>query len=71
MGYNTAPYERARNLLIDLAGESSHRSAFGEALQARHPRAAAGLGSDFDVLEGLEEECAVLYPKLVGDCGDG
>ncbi len=71
LGYNAAPYERARTLLVEVAGESSHRSAFGEALQARHPRAALGLSSEADMLLGLEEECAVLYPKLVGDCGDG
>jgi len=70
LGYNAAPYERARALLNEIAGESGHRSEFGEALQSRHPAAARGLASDKDVLEGLEEECAVIYPKLVGDCED-
>ena len=69
-GYNEAPYERARVLLVEIAGEGSHRSEFGQALQARHPSAASGLSSEADMLEGLEEECAVLYPKLVGDCED-
>lgn len=70
VGYNVAPYERARALLTEIAGESSHRSEFGQALQSRHPAAARGLASDKDVLDALEEECAVIYPKLVGDCED-
>jgi hypothetical protein len=71
VGYNAAPYERARALLSEIAGESAQRSDFGQALAARHPAAALGLSSEKDVLAGLEEECAALYPKLVGDCGDG
>jgi len=70
LGYNKAPYERAQALLLEIAGESAHRSELGQALAARHPAAARGLASDFDMLEGLEEECTVLYPKLVGDCED-
>jgi hypothetical protein len=70
LGYNAAPYERARALLSEIAGESSQRSEFGQALASRHPEAARGLGSEADMLLGLEEECAVLYPKLVGDCED-
>jgi hypothetical protein len=70
VGYNTSPYARAKALLEEIAGEGSHRSAFGQALQARHPAAALGLSSPRDVLAGLEEECAVLYPRLVGDCED-
>jgi hypothetical protein len=70
LGYNAAPYERARALLSEIAGEGAHRNEFGQALQARHPEAARGLASEADILEGLEEECAVLYPKLVGDCED-
>ena len=70
LGYNKAPYERAQALLLEIAGESAHRSEFGQALAARHPAAARGLASDFDMLLGLEEECAALYPKLVGDCED-
>ena len=71
VGYNAGPYQRARTLLDEITGGSSHHTPFGEALQARHPRAALGLGSEADMLKGLEEECAVLYPKLVGDCEDG
>ena len=67
VGYNSGPYERARTLLDEITGGHP----FGEALQTRHPRAALGLGSEADMLKGLEEECAVLYPKLVGDCEDG
>lgn len=70
VGHNAAPYERARGVLLELAGDNAHRSEFGQALQARHARAALGLASDKDVLAGLDEECAVLYPKLVGDCGE-
>jgi hypothetical protein len=68
VGYNSAPYERARALLGEIAGESEHRSEFGQALQARYPGAARGLAADFDVLEGLEEACAVVYPRLLGEC---
>jgi hypothetical protein len=70
VGHNAAPYERARALLVEILGESAHRSEFGEALQSRHARAASGLSSEKDLLAGLEEECAALYPKLVGDCGE-
>lgn len=69
VGYNAAPYDRAVAFLAQLTGlQGGHHTALGEALQARYPRAAARLHADKDVLSGLEEECAVLFPDLTGEC---
>ena len=67
---NTAPYERSTTFLAELTGISSggHRTRFGEALASRYARAATKLASNNDRLEGFEEEAAVLFPSLVGDC---
>jgi hypothetical protein len=66
---NSAPYERATTFLAELTGVSArHRTRFGEALAAHYGRAATKLASTNDRLEGFEEEAAVLFPSLVGDC---
>lgn len=67
---NTAPYERSTTFLEGLTGISAggHRTRFGEALAARYIRAATKLASNNDRLEGFEEEAAVQFPSLVGDC---
>ncbi len=71
VGHHEAPYQRACGFLRELVGDSAQRSAFGQALQSRHARAVQGLAAERDQLAGFEEECAVLFPGLVGDCGDG
>jgi hypothetical protein len=69
VGYNAAPYDRSKAFLAELTGiQSGRNTALGEALQARYTRAATRLHADKDVLSGLEEECAVLYPDLTGEC---
>ncbi|MBK7642448.1 MAG: hypothetical protein IPJ19_05280 [Planctomycetes bacterium] len=68
VGYNAAPYERARALISEVVGESAGRTEFGQAFSTRHPTAARSLASSLDILEGFEDECATLYPKLSGDC---
>jgi hypothetical protein len=69
MGYNAAPYDRAVAFLSELTGiRDARHTALGEALQARYVRGASRLRSDKDALSGLEEECAVLFPDLTGEC---
>jgi hypothetical protein len=69
VGYNAAPYDRSAAFLAELTGiQSGRHTALGEALQTRYARAAARLHADKDVLSGLEEECAVLFPDLTGEC---
>jgi hypothetical protein len=69
VGYNAAPYERSSAFLADLTGiKKGRQTALGDALQGRYARAAARLHADKDVLSGLEEECAVLFPDLTGEC---
>jgi hypothetical protein len=69
VGYNAAPYDRATLFLGELTGlRDARHTALGEALQARYARGASRLRSDKDALSGLEEECAVLFPDLTGDC---
>ena len=69
VGYNRAPYDRAVAFLTELTGiPGDRRTNLGEALQARHPRAASKLMSPTDALAGLEEEAAVLFPDLTGEC---
>lgn len=69
LSYNRAPYERGVSFLSELAGTTSRRAtAFGEALRARYVRAAEKLIAQHDRLLGFEEECAILYPELTGDC---
>lgn len=71
VGYNEAPYARARDFLMQSTGLATpKRTALGEALQARFARAAVRLASDKDVLLGLEEECAALFPDLEGECAE-
>jgi hypothetical protein len=66
---NRAPYERASAFLAELTGMSaSRRTEFGEALRTRYARAAEKLLSTSDVLLGLEEEAAVAFPDLSGEC---
>lgn len=69
VGYKQAAYDRSLTFLSELTGvPTGRRTAFGEALQARFPRAASGLLADKDALAGFEEECAALFPDLVGEC---
>lgn len=69
VGYNRAPYDRAVAFLTELTGiPGDRRTDLGEALQARHPRAVTKLMSPTDALAGLEEEAAVLFPDLAGEC---
>jgi hypothetical protein len=69
VGYNAAPYDRAIAFLNDLTGlRDARHTSLGEALQARYARGGSRLRSDKDALSGLEEECAVVFPDLTGDC---
>jgi hypothetical protein len=70
VGHNAAPYERALAFLNELVGAPpARRTAFGEALQARYPRAMNRLTSGDAALAGFAEECVVLFPDLDGACG--
>jgi hypothetical protein len=69
LGQNQAPYDRAKAFLSELTGiPGAKRTAFGEALEGRYARAAAGLLDEKDVLSGLDEESSVVFPALDGDC---
>lgn len=69
VGRHAATYERARAFLQTLTGAgSSRRTAFGDALATRFPRAFELLGSNGDFLLGCEEEARVLWPRLRGRC---
>lgn len=70
VGHNESPRERARALLDEITGQNTQRTEFGKLLAERHPGALAAFASEKDPLAGFEEECAVLYPGLVGDCGE-
>ncbi|MBI5362557.1 MAG: hypothetical protein HZA53_05210 [Planctomycetes bacterium] len=69
VGHNQAPYDKALALLDELTGTPpSHRTAYGEMLQLRYPRALTQLLLRTDALSGCAEECATLYPDLTGEC---
>ncbi len=69
-GKNEAARTRATRFLEQLTGARERtRTAFGDALQARYPRAYALLLRDDDSLEGLASEAAAFYPDLDGVCG--
>ena len=71
VGYNAAPYERAKSFLAELLGErAGHASDYGQAMRDRHARAVTRMSSERDVLLGFEEECAALYPDLTGECSN-
>lgn len=69
-GKNEAARTRATRFLEQLTGSRERqRTQFGDALQARHPRAFALLLREEDSLEGLADEAAAFYPDLDGVCG--
>lgn len=70
IGVNAAPYERAHIFLAELAGiPPARRTAFGEALQTRYPRALTRLLDGKDALAGFVEESSVQAPDFGGECG--
>lgn len=70
VGYEEAPYLRARQFLRQWCGERGSRTAFGQALELRYARALHKLGENQDALLGFEEECQLLFPTLDGKCSD-
>ncbi len=69
VGRHAATYERAKAFLQTATGAgASRRTAFGEALATRYPRAFELLSSNGDFLLGCEEEARVLWPRLRGSC---
>lgn len=71
VGHKAAPYERAVSFLGEIVGAPpARRTKFGDALQARFPRAMTRLFAPEDALLGLAEECRVLQPDLDGECDD-
>jgi hypothetical protein len=70
-GRDEAAYQRAKLLFEALTGVgTSRRTAFGEALQARYPRAYQTLSTRSDFLLGCEEELRALFPDVDGKCSD-
>lgn len=69
VGHKQAPYDKAQALLDELVGTTpGRRTAYGELLQLRYPRAMSQLFVRTDALAGCAEECAALYPELTGEC---
>lgn len=69
VGHKQAPYDRALALFDELAGTTpGRRTALGEMLQQRYPRAMSQLFVRTDALAGLAEECKALHPELSGEC---
>ncbi len=69
-GRADAPYDRARLFLDEISGaRSGRRTAFGERLAARYPRAWTTLDQKSDFLSGSSEEARLLFPEIDGECG--
>ena len=69
VGHKQAPYDKALALLDELVGTTpGRRTAYGEMLQLRYPRAMSQLFVRTDALAGCAEECAALHPDLTGEC---
>lgn len=70
VGLNAAPYERATAFLGELVGTPpARRTALGETLLGRYPRAVNRLLDPRERLAGCAEEFAVLMPDFTGECG--
>jgi hypothetical protein len=70
LGRAEAPYERARTFLDELTGaRAPKRTALGDRLAERYPRAWTTLANKQDFLEGAEEEARLLFPEIDGECG--
>lgn len=69
VGHKQAPYDRAVALFDELVGTTpGRRTALGEMLQQRYPRAMSQLYVRTDALAGCAEECKALHPELTGEC---
>jgi hypothetical protein len=69
VGHRDAPYQRAVAFLGEIVGPPpGKRTAFGDALAARFPRAVTKLFERDAALAGFAEEHRVLFPDLTGEC---
>ncbi len=65
------PRDRAKTFLEGLTGASTPQlTNFGQALSARHADAFETFQRESDLLQGFDEECAVLFPGLDGECDE-
>jgi len=70
LGTREPALARARALLDELCGvRSMERTAYGDALHARHPHAYSLLTRDADPLAGLVQEAQSRFPEHDGACG--